>query len=234
MVFSEALRSSVSSQFGIDAAEIAVERPGVDLDRFYPNRITRKPSAGSDRLRLLFVAHNFELKGLRPFLTAMASAPRDARPSATVVGAGPIGRFRRVASRRGIADRVTFTGAVPRSVVADLYRSHDALIHPTFYDPFSLVALEALASGIPVVTTRRNGASELMTSGREGLLLDDPRDTVDLVRAFEQLSDPAGRGRMSEGALATGRKHGGVEHFGRVISWLGLPARARPSDRIRP
>jgi len=220
MVFSEGLRGRIERDYG--GREIVVERPGVDTRRFHPDPGAATAAAGDGPLRLLFVGHNFELKGLRPLLAALAiHRARGGRASLTVVGAGPIGRFRRAAARRGVSDAVAFDAAVSREEMPGVYRRHDALIHPTFYDPFALVVGEALASGIPVVTTRRNGASEIVEDGRQGYLLDDPRDESALAGALDRLSDGAARRAMGNEAALLGRRFASGEHFARVMSWLG-------------
>jgi UDP-glucose:(heptosyl)LPS alpha-1,3-glucosyltransferase len=219
MVFSEGLRGRIDRDFG-GRREILVERPGVDIGRFHPD--PGRATAAEGRLRLLFVGHNFELKGLGPLLAALAThRARGGRAALTVVGAGPIGRFRRVAARRGLSDSVAFDGAVSREAMPGVYRRHDALIHPTFYDPFSLVVPEALASGVPVVTTRRNGASEIVEDGRQGYLLDDPRDESALGEALDRLSVGATRRAMGGEAALLGRRFAAREHFARVMTWLG-------------
>jgi UDP-glucose:(heptosyl)LPS alpha-1,3-glucosyltransferase len=221
MVFSEALRGRIERDLG-SRREILVERPGVDTGRFHPEPGPDPAAARERPLRLLFVGHNFALKGLRPLLAALAThRARGGRASLTVVGAGPIGRFRRAAARRGVSEAVAFDGAVSREGMPGVYRRHDALIHPTFYDPFSLVVPEALASGIPVVTTRRNGASEIVEDGRQGFLLDDPRDEGALAGALDRLSDLGTRIAMGDEAARLGRRLGAREHFARVLAWLG-------------
>lgn len=224
MVFSESLRARLEAGFPEAAGRVCLERPGADLDRFRrgPAETRRLPEAEAT-LRLLFVAHNFELKGLRPLLAAVARARRAGlRVRLTVVGRGRVGTFRRLAEKNEIADDVVFAGAVPYAAMPALYRAHDALVHPTFYDPFSLVVIEALASGTPVVTTRRNGASEILTPGEEGFLLEDPGDAEALVRVFELLSDPGRRALLSDRAAARGLELPRQRHFERTLSWLGL------------
>jgi glycosyltransferase involved in cell wall biosynthesis len=221
MVFSEGLRGRIERDF-VWRREILVERPGVDTARFRPDPVAATAAPGEGPLRLLFVGHNFELKGLRPLLAALAiHRKRGGRASLTVAGAGPIGRFRRAAARRGVSGAVTFDAAVSREAMPGVYRRHDALIHPTFYDPFSLVVAEALASGLPVVTTRRNGASEIVDDGRQGYLLDDPRDESALAGALDRLSDGAARRAMANEAALVGRRLDAREHFARVMTWLG-------------
>jgi UDP-glucose:(heptosyl)LPS alpha-1,3-glucosyltransferase len=151
------------------AAHAILRRPGVDLARFRPGGT--KPR----RQRLLFVATNFRLKGLRTLLDAMRLLPRAAL---TVVGP----------DRPIPADRVTY---VPRADdLPALYREADVLVHPTFYDTAALVVLEALASGTPVVTTRRDGNADLAELGG-GEALERPGDASALARAIERVSATA-------------------------------------------
>jgi glycosyltransferase involved in cell wall biosynthesis len=219
MAFSEALCARIERRFG--GADVAVERPGVDTDRFRPapNEIPARDARVP--LRLLFVAHNFELKGLRALLEALSVHLAHGRhASLTVVGAGPVARFRRAAARIGLSRAVTFAGSVPQEEMPDCYRGHDALIHPTYYDPFSLVAAEALASGIPVVTTRCNGAAEVLRDGREGYVLDQPEDAAALVAILDSLQDPDTRATMRGNAVLLGQSLDARAHFGRVLRWL--------------
>ena len=80
------------------------------------------------------------------------------------------------------------------------YFAADFLVHPTFYDPCSHVVLEALACGLPVITTRYNGASELLHPPREGYVIDDPHDHERLAWCLTQLLDPARRSACAQAA----------------------------------
>lgn len=220
MVFSDGLRHRLESGHGVAADRIAVERPGVDRGLFRPEAEPGKRSPGA-AFRLLFVGNNFELKGLRTVLSALAMLGNRLDASLTVAGGGPEARYRRLAARLGIGGRVAFAGALAPATVAELYRRHDALVHPSFYDPFPLVVVEALASGLPVVTTRRTGASEVLPPDA-GLLLDDPADAAALAAALFRLSDAAVYGAMAAAAGRTGSGFDSRIHFGRVRRWLGL------------
>ena len=85
-----------------------------------------------------------------------------------------------------------------------LYRAADIFLLPTVYDPFSNACLEALAAGLPVITTRANGCSEIMESGRHGTILDRPQDVDAIGAALQFWSDPARRAqaRLDNLALA--------------------------------
>lgn len=225
MVWSGALREMVAERYGIPAEEIRVRAPGVDLAVFRPAARQATPAVprGVDLL-LLFAAQNFALKGLRPALEALREARRlGVRARLLVAGRGPIGPFHGFARRLGLSEEVEFLGPVSRERLASLYRACDALLHPTFYDPFSLVALEALASGCPVITTRRNGVSEWMESGREGFVLDEPRDVTGFARCLAALAERPSRAGLRNAAAALGRRLSLEDHVTDVIEWLGLP-----------
>src|SRR5262249_11017498 len=96
----------------------------------------------------------------------------------------------------GISHQVLFLG--PRRDVHNCYFASDFLVHPTFYDPCSLVVLEALACSLPVITTRFNGASELLHPPREGFVLEDPHDFQKLAWCMKQLCDPERRAGCAE------------------------------------
>ncbi len=79
----------------------------------------------------------------------------------------------------GVFEEVVFAGSTNEP--EKYYGASDLLVHPTFYDACSLTVLEALASGLPVITTHSNGASGIITQGQEGFVISDPRDDHALV-----------------------------------------------------
>ncbi len=99
----------------------------------------------------------------RPWAPARAGIGAAGPIHLLVCGSGEPGPFRRLASRLGLNDTVHFLGFYPD--VEACYWSSDFFVQPTYYDPCSLVVLEALACGLPVITTAQNGASELLTDG---------------------------------------------------------------------
>jgi UDP-glucose:(heptosyl)LPS alpha-1,3-glucosyltransferase len=159
---------AVSRQVAADLA--ALEGVAPERLRLIPNGIgsasfARDPARGADmRRRLeigdatLFVqaAHNFRLKGVATTLRAVARLRQPASAVRLVVlGRDPDPACRRLAGSLGISGQVAFTGFVED--VRPYLWAADACLHPAFYDPCSLAALEALAAGLPLVTTRRNG-----------------------------------------------------------------------------
>lgn len=153
-----------------------------------------------DQTVLLFSARNYGLKGLEPLLEALARvAP--SRPNVVLAACGSRrdGAFRRQAARLGIAERVRFLGFVDD--VRAAYAGCDAFVFPTFYDPCSLVVPEAMSFGLPVVTTRTNGAAELVTPGVDGFVVDDAWDVDAWAERLATLCDDAPL-RMRMGAAA--------------------------------
>jgi UDP-glucose:(heptosyl)LPS alpha-1,3-glucosyltransferase len=98
------------------------------------------------------------------------------------------------------------------------YFAADFFVHPTFYDPCSHVVPEAMACGLPVITTRYNGASELMHPPREGLLIDDPHDHEKLVGCLLQMLDPARRSACSQAARKTALTWTFEHHYRQMLS----------------
>jgi len=223
-----ALSRRVASDFqrfhGVSPEQIRLVYNGVDTVRFSPeHRATHREAVrrrlGVDRetLLLLIVAHNFRLKGVPTLLRAMGRmVGQGKRVHLAVVGGKRVNRFVRSAGRLAAGHAVTFTGAVDN--VVPYYAAADVYVHPTFYDTFSLVVLEALASGLPVVTSRFNGAVELFTDGAEGHLLSDPADVDELLARLEPMFDPALRAKMGQSARRLAEKHTFGQNVEQVLS----------------
>jgi UDP-glucose:(heptosyl)LPS alpha-1,3-glucosyltransferase len=130
---------------------------------------------------VLFAGSGFERKGLTYLLQAFGSLT-DKSSHLWVVGKGHIGFYRRAAERLGVAHRVKFWGPVTET--APFYQAAAVLALPTLYDPCSNVVLEALACGLPAVTTAANGAAEFITPGENGVILPQPDDIAGLGDAL--------------------------------------------------
>src|SRR5205085_3381497 len=123
-----------------------------------------------------------------------------------IAGGKHLKQWQLAAKRLGLASRVTFLGTVADPV--PYYAAADAYVHPTFYDPCSLVLLEAAASGLPIVTTRRwNGAAELFRDGVEILTVDGPGERDCLYEHVEGLFDEGLRTRLGAGARRVALQH---------------------------
>ena len=176
----------------------------------------------------LFAAINYQLKGLVPLLHAtqrLFSRPEfvNDRPAfrLLVVGRPEARSYQRLARRLGIADAVRFVGFCPE--MRNAYFGADFLVHPTFYDPCSLVVLEALACGVPIITSRYNGASELMHTSppqQEGYVVSDPHDHQELGWCLAQMLDPGRRHAFAQAARRTAMQWTFEQHYRQLISVL--------------
>jgi UDP-glucose:(heptosyl)LPS alpha-1,3-glucosyltransferase len=199
----------------IDPRRFTVAQPGAVRCAFR-NRLGLEPSD----LVGLFVGHNFALKGLKPLLEAL-NARRErssrARPIHLLVcGNGKRVRYQRRANQLGLGGTVHFLGFHPD--VRACYWSSDFFVQPTYYDPCSLVVLEALACGLPVITTVQNGAGELMTHGREGFIISSPEAKDELLNGLDCMSDDAVRRAMSVAAWHLGEVRTFDAHVARLIT----------------
>jgi UDP-glucose:(heptosyl)LPS alpha-1,3-glucosyltransferase len=177
---------------------------GVDLLRFAPpspklRSQLREQFGFSGKTVFLFAAHNPRLKGLGPLLQAFSRALGKEPGLFLVVLAKPAAEYRRFVQRHDLQHAVVFPGLV--SDVTPWFSAADAFVLPTFYDACSLTVLEACASGLPVITTKSNGASELLTDGREGRIIEKAEDIPALTTALLELANPDVRARRREHAL---------------------------------
>jgi UDP-glucose:(heptosyl)LPS alpha-1,3-glucosyltransferase len=98
-----------------------------------------------------------------------------------IVGGGNQKKVRVLAEKEKVADRLTLIG--PAKDVAPYYQAADVLVLPSIYEPFGNVCLEAMAYGLPVVTTGATGASEIIVPGKNGVVIKDPADIKELTEA---------------------------------------------------
>ena len=140
---------------------------GVDVGRFTPEGprvdLKRRPIA-------LFVGNDWPRKGLAEVIRVLAAVPDVHLAVAGRAKTRVETRYRLLAEKAGVADRVIWLG--PRDDVPALYRSADVYCHASRHDPCSLATLEALASGLPVVGTATDGATEVMTDGVHGRIVE--------------------------------------------------------------
>jgi len=204
---SELNRQGILRYYPIAPARVVVAYNGVDAARFSPEirdtyreRTRQTLGLGSDDVAVLFVGQGFARKGLRPLLEAIA-AIQDPRWRLVVVGRGNRAVWSARAERLGLGGRVVFVGHVPDPEA--YYAAADVFALPTFFDPFANATLEAMAAGLPVVTSRRNGAAEILRPGVDGLVVDRPDDVPGLAAALTSLADPGRRASLGEQARAT-------------------------------
>jgi len=182
---------------GFSPEKIDIVYNGVPVEAFRwgeERRARTRETLGlkSEDIGVLFAGSGWERKGLRFAIEAIEQSEK--RLSLLVAGRGDEGKF--------ASARVRFLGVVQD--MPALQAAADIFLLPTIYDPFSNACLEALASGLPVVTTEANGFSEIIETGFHGTVVDDPRNIDALGEALLFWSDGPRRkqARIANFALA--------------------------------
>lgn len=184
--------------------KVRIVRNGVDLKRFHPDNreqlrkdTRRELGLIDDDIFVLFVAHNFRLKGLQTLIMAfkrIQNIAPDHKFKVGILGAGKVKKYTAYAKKLGVVDRVIF---IPNSNMPPrYYAAADISVHPSFYDPSALVVLEAMASGLPVITTTYCGTSEIIEEGKEGFVICTPANISEMADRIIELSDPDLRRKM--------------------------------------
>jgi UDP-glucose:(heptosyl)LPS alpha-1,3-glucosyltransferase len=168
-----------------------------------------------DEYVLLFAGSGWERKGLR-FAIEATNRATGCRPILLVAGDG---------RERGLpaSERVRFLGAVRG--LARYFAAADAFILPTIYDPFSNACLEALAAGLPVITTRANGFAEILAEG-EGSVVEGPKDIEALFQAIKHWACAARREEIRPRLLAKGARFSVEENLRATLAALTETAAA--------
>jgi len=204
---------------------------GTDTVFFAPLPEGRSKPGGTDETTFLMVAHNPALKGLDIALKALAVLAQEGRAIRLLVaGIDHIDPWSHMAERLGVRERIAFLG-----IVADMrpvYARADVLVHPTRWDACSLVVLEAMACGLPVVTTAMNGAASMIASGISGFVLPSPEDVSALAGAMRLLLDQKTRQAIGRSARHSIENHGIRENYRSVESLLaGVADRTQHGGR---
>jgi UDP-glucose:(heptosyl)LPS alpha-1,3-glucosyltransferase len=223
IVNSEMVRRHFQEYYEVPGDQVRIVRSSINPDRFKESERPRRRSEWRTQWGIApeatvaaFVAMNYRLKGLEPLLRALPMVPRGHPFQLLVVGHPKFVKYERLAERLGVRDRVCFVG--PQRDVQNVYFAADFLVHPTFYDPCSLVALEALACGLPVVTTQFNGAAELLHPPRDGYVIEDPHNHTRLAWCLTQLLDPERRAACSQAARLAGANWTFEQHYREMLA----------------
>jgi UDP-glucose:(heptosyl)LPS alpha-1,3-glucosyltransferase len=211
-------------------ANVAVLHYGVDVERFHPARRVSDGATVRDELALprqqpvvLLVGTGFRRKGVDTLLEIWRREP-PAGAALVVVGNDQY-LTSRTREARELPGPVLFTG--PRRDVERFYAAADLFALPSIHEGCPVAILEALASGLPVVTSRATGAPELLTGPLAELLVDDPRD-LDAVAARVRLGlDPTRRPTLVAAARAAGCANGLEVAVDRLETWCRWAASAR-------
>jgi UDP-glucose:(heptosyl)LPS alpha-1,3-glucosyltransferase len=187
IVNSQMVKDEILDLYSYRPDKIDLVRNGVSIDQFRFDAELREKSRlelrlQADELAALFAGSGWERKGLRFAIKAVESLDNS--------------KMRLLVAGRGEPDRYQSAQAQFLGEVADLrriYAAADMFILPTIYDPFSNACLEALACGLPVITTRANGFSEIIEDRIHGCIVNRANDIPELRKALELWSEPTRR-----------------------------------------
>lgn len=192
---SRMVADEIHAEYGVAAYKLHVVYNGVDLHKFSCENVVKSREHIRDEFVIpqdaplvLYVGSGYQRKGVAPLLKVMAQPElRAAGAWLAVVGADKhLDRYRQMAERLRVPDRVVFAGA--QKDVAAWYGAADVFALPTQYDPCPNAALEALACGLPTLTSPTCGVAELITHPLAGAVV-SPQDPAamaqELVRLLE-------------------------------------------------
>lgn len=195
-------KKEILEHYGLAEEKIRVLYNGVDLEQFNPIRVQQKRQIwrekweiGKDDFVFLFVGSGFERKGLAFLLSALSILDKK-NIKLLVVGKNGIQKYKAYSRKLGVADRVRFAG--PQNEVDLFYGGSDIFVLPSIYEPFSNACVEALASGLPVITSQINGAAELIREGENGLLINDPTNIGEISDRLQEGIKIWGKGGYRE------------------------------------
>ena len=194
--------------YGVNPERISVVPNGVDHSVFHPaggapqkQALRRKLGLPVDQFIALFVGGDWERKGVRDAIAAMVGLS-DSR--LVVLGKGDEVAMRAAATREGVTDAVQFVA--PSRTPQEWYAACDAFVFPSRYEAFSLVTLEAAASGLPIIAHAINGTEELVTDGENGWLVPVGAEALH-AQLLALRDDLALRNRMSAAAVRSSLRY---------------------------
>ncbi len=231
IAISELVKKNIIENYNVDKRFIEVIYNGVDLERFKPENkdiyrreIREAYSIAEDAFTALFAGSGFERKGLEFLLKAVELVPVPL--TLLIAGKGPEKKFAGLIKRQ----RVIFCG--PQKDIHKYYAASDVFVFPALYEPFGNVHLEALASGLPVITTRQSGAAEIIEDGKQGFVIEHPEDAVKIAEKITLLMDLDQRQRMSIEARKLAERFSFEEHMKKIYGLYDAIQKTRLSSHL--
>ena len=201
---------------------------GIDTIQFsVPARLARRQGArfrrklSDDELVLLLIGNDWRVKGLPAILESIALAP-DLPLRLIVAGSDIPANFQGIVEHLKVGNRILWEPARPD--VIDFYAAADIYVSPSREDSFGLPVAEAMACGLPVITSKFAGVSELIANTRDGFVLPDPKDSAALTAILRTLyADPALRTRIGDSASTVAQLCTWDRNASEIHHWLQSP-----------
>lgn len=214
---SEMVMKDIQRRFEVPVANLKVVRNGIDLSRFNPkvagrNReaIRREHGFDDDDFVCLFTAGGGGRKGLSELLSSFATIENQS-VKLLIVGRTDASMLQETVTSYGLDQRVVYAGYQPQ--IEKFYGAADCFVFPSKYDAAANVVCEALASGVPVITTRTNGSSEFIEEGENGFVIGKASDLEEMRDCIEKLAGCDDLLKMRERAAETGQKYSMDRHI---------------------
>ena len=222
IAISDMIKNDIIKYHNIDPQKINVVYNGVDLQRFTPDNRNKYRKVIRERLSLgeefviLYISNNFRLKGLLTLIKALGELKKSRNDfKAIIIGRGRDSSYRKIAKKLNCLENLIFLGHV--NEIEKYYAASDLYVHPTFYDSCSLVITESLASGLPVITTRYDGASGVIENGIEGFVMGNPMDYEALAEKISLFFDDEFREKASIAAREKAEKYPAEKNCEEII-----------------
>lgn len=208
VAISNVIKRQLIDAYNIPEGDVTVIYNGVDLNRFNPdvkarwtNNLRNYFKFKEGNIILLFVGHDFRRKGLEYIIRALPAI--DKRVNLLVAGRDNPEVYKKTAKSLNVEDRIVFAGPVKE--MEKVYAASDIFVFPTMYDAFGNVGLEAMACGLPVITSGYSGFSELVENRSNGIVL-DKLSTEDLAIAINSILKEDIRNYLAENGIKTARQ----------------------------
>ena len=197
------VKEDILENYRCPPEKISVVYNGVDLHRFHPNNtniyrksIRKQLGIPEDSILILFVGSGFERKGLQFLLQSTKYLAKE-NWRLLLMGKGNFEKFMRYAPAN---KRNRIIAKEPDPEIEKFYAAADLFILPSIYEPFGNANLEALATGLPVITTKYCGAANIIDSKKNGLVVGDPYNPQEIAEKINYLFDFSAREGMGKKA----------------------------------
>jgi glycosyltransferase involved in cell wall biosynthesis len=205
---SDFTRRELAQYYKVKTAKIRVIHNGVDTHKFQPATDKRKAKEevglNPEDIAILSVGRLYARKGLFTLIESMPAVVKRFKNAKFVIsGKGQSNELKKLvahAEKLGVRNSIVFTGYFPDKKLPRLYQAADVFAFSTFYENLPFAVLEALSTGLPVVTTSVGGIPEMITSGKNGFLV-QPSNAKELSdKMLHCLEHPADAAEMGASA----------------------------------
>ena len=194
IALAECVKRDVVKSYGVHPEKVTVCYSGVNLDEFHPknkslyrNEIRKKFGINDDEILMLFVGNPFSRKGLDCLIKSLEQI-KNRKFKLLVSGKDDPTSYIKLSKSLGLEKKIIYNLGLT-SEIRKIFSAADMFVFPTLYETFGLVILEAMASGLPVITSECAGAAELIDNYKDGISLKNPESVDEVCKNIEYLFD---------------------------------------------